>query len=205
MLQDKKAKFKVNFHRFYSKIQITIGIFLIFLIGYTIISGIITDNLLEDKDILITLLIFLLLSSIPFVLGVKKIILLKQFHTYLPRLLYDKTHSIDQLANGLELSEESVKKQILKMIHKGYFTNAYIDKDTNCLVFAGEDNRNIESYNTYAGNYDRIDEDLTTKYANEELSQGTYKTVICNNCGTPNKIKVGAANACEFCGSIIKS
>jgi hypothetical protein len=205
MLQDKRAKFKVNFHRFYSKIQITIGIFLIILIGYTIISGIKNDNLLEDKELLLTLLIFLLLSSLPFVLGVKKNILLKQFRTYLPRLLYDKTHSIDQLAKDLDLSEDSVKKQLLKMIHKGYFTNAYINRDTNCIIFAGEDNRNMETFNTYVGSNNKVDEVLSSKYSNEELSQGTYRTVICNNCGTANKIKVGAANACDFCGSIIKS
>lgn len=66
----------------------------------------------------------------------KKLIYL--FKNYSTRLASDPTRSIALLATSTGATVDFVKKNIIEMINKGYFTNEYIDVNRNCLVFVGE-------------------------------------------------------------------
>jgi ribosomal protein S27E len=112
----------------------------------------------------------------------KKLVVL--FKDYAARLAADPLRSINKLAAACGIAAETVKKNILKMIHKGFFVNAYIDFNRNCLVFAQE------SSNEKSG--------LTQQGESTE-----YIRVSCPGCGAKNKIQKGTVGECEFCGSYL--
>ncbi|MEW9095240.1 MAG: hypothetical protein AB2417_09180 [Clostridiaceae bacterium] len=115
--------------------------------------------------------------------------LINLFKNYSDRLASDPTRSIDLLARSTGATVDVVKKNIVEMINRGYFTNAYIDINRNCLVFAGE----TQPVQQQANNM---------KTPNNQPQQ-EYITVACGGCGATNKIIKGRVGECEYCGSQI--
>ncbi len=85
--------------------------------------------------------------------------------------------SIDQIASSLSVSYEQARKDINKMIEKGFFGNAHIDNVTRSIVLpiSGVD----------------INTEVTT----------INKT--CPSCGATNNVSSLGENKCEYCGTIL--
>ncbi|WP_315115480.1 hypothetical protein [uncultured Clostridium sp.] len=117
--------------------------------------------------------------------------LIKLFKNYSTRLASDPTRSIDLLARSTDTTVDVVRKNITEMINKGYFTNAYIDVNRNCLVFVGETQPAQQQASAN-----------TIKTPNNKPQQ-EYIAVKCGGCGATNKIIKGRVGECEYCGSQI--
>ncbi|MBU5484136.1 hypothetical protein KQI86_07320 [Clostridium sp. MSJ-11] len=145
-----------------------------------------------EEGIDVAVLIFCLALTIYGVSLIKKAKkrknLIRLFKTYSARLASDPTKSIDLLATSTGVTVDVAKKNITEMINRGYFTNAYIDLNRNCLVFAGE-TQPVQQANTM-------------KTPNNQPQQ-EYITVTCGGCGATNKVIKGTVGECEYCGTQI--
>lgn len=85
--------------------------------------------------------------------------------------------SIDQISSSMSVSYEQARKDINKMIEKGFFGNAHIDNVTRSVVLpiSGVD----------------INTEVTT----------TSK--ICPSCGATNNVSSLGENKCEYCGTVL--
>lgn len=135
-----------------------------------------------------TLLLFLVITAGGILLilsGRKKKKLVRTFKKYTVRLAADATKSIDLLAETTGTAIDVVVKNVKKMINAGFFSNAYLDMERHCIVFANENQ-------AYKPSVPR-----------QPSAAGSYVTVQCGGCGATNKIASGTVGECEFCGSKI--
>lgn len=86
--------------------------------------------------------------------------------------------SLDEIALSMSVSYEQAKKDISKMIEKGFFGNAHIDNISRSVVLP------ISGV------------DMNTKV--------TESTKICPSCGATTKVSSIGENKCEYCGTILK-
>ena len=85
--------------------------------------------------------------------------------------------SIDQIASSMSVSYEQARKDINKMIGKGFFGNAHIDNMTRSIVLPN------------------VGVDINTEVIT------TNK--ICPSCGASNNVSSLGENKCEYCGTIL--
>lgn len=85
--------------------------------------------------------------------------------------------SIDKIASSMSISYEQARKDLTKMIERGFFGNAHIDNVSRSIVLPinGVD----------------INTEITT----------TNK--ICPSCGATNNVSSLGENKCEYCGTIL--
>ena len=102
--------------------------------GMTAIYSSVTIKDSSDVSAFIICTVFTLGAVLLIVLGLKKFILIKTFRNYSARLTADPMKSLDSLASSMGVSVAVVRKKISAMLNHGLFPNAYIDKQTNCLV-----------------------------------------------------------------------
>jgi len=91
-----------------------------------------------------------------------------------------KRITIIELSQKINVSEEIVTDQVIKMIAKGMI-DGHIN-DTNEIVLN-------ETERTLA----------------EETEEQEITVVKCNACGATNKVKVGSPTECEYCGTILNA
>lgn len=172
-----------------SNARIVIGYIIAIPFGLFGVMGSATTHLAESMDVIMVSLLFFIASIGVFqVVGgkrSKRFILL--FKEYAARLAKDPDHSIAKLAAATGAAFEKVKKNVLKMIQKGYFVNAYIDFGKNCIVFAYEG----ELYKQ------------NSAFPQQADSPEGYFRVICTGCGAKNKVQKGTVGECEFCGNYL--
>ena len=85
--------------------------------------------------------------------------------------------SIDQIASSMSVSYEQARKDINKMIEKGFFGNAHIDNMSRSVVLP-----------------------ITGVDINTEV---TTTNKICPSCGASNNVSSLGENKCEYCGTIL--
>jgi len=82
---------------------------------------------------------------------------------------------------------EVAKENLLDMINKGYFTDAYIDSDRNCLVFVQ--------------NSSLIPDKASPVIQQAKSNSGEYVAIVCQGCGATNKVLKDSVGECEYCGT----
>ncbi len=97
-------------------------------------------------------------------------------------------YQLDSIAAARGKSYEAVKKDIQKMIQKGYLNKAYIDESTGKVVLLYPKVKKVEKVET-------INKTLPKKP--EE------KKIVCSCCGATNTI-TGENGECEYCGALLK-
>ena len=95
--------------------------------------------------------------------------------------------------------EDVVIENLEIMMKKKFFTNAYIDRKSNCIVIA---NKQAAQNNTAAPNAFANEHSAP---ANTEAAAVEMAAVKCNSCGGINTIQKGAVGECDYCGSAIKA
>lgn len=170
-----------------SRVQIIIGYVIALFCGLTAIIGIVNTSLATSFDVtMVTVFsVFTACGIWQIFRGKKRKKLVVLFRDYAARLSADPLRSMNKLAEATGAAVETVKKNILAMIRKGYFVNAYIDFGRNCLVF-------LKDHPEQANNPMR----------QVELS-AEYVRVSCPGCGAKNKIQKGTVGECEFCGNYL--
>ena len=116
---------------------------------------------------------------------------LKKFKKYVAVISKDPSGYIPNIAATLGTSENDVKSNLEIMIKKGYFYSAFIDENSNCIVFA-----NIQTTQTAPTS--------TNVSAKVPKVPGVEMvTVKCSGCGGINTIVKGQTGECDYCGSAI--
>lgn len=149
--------------------------------GLIAIIGVVNTGLTPFDVTMVTIFfVFMALGILQIVRGKKHKKIVTLFKEYAARLAADPNRSIHKLASATGAAAEKVKENILKMIHKGYFVNVYIDFERNCFVFSQE-----------------------SSSAQQTESSAESVRVSCPGCGAKNKIQKGTVGECEFCGSYL--
>lgn len=124
----------------------------------------------------------------------KKARLIETFRKYVAVISNVPNGFIPDIANALNTSVDVVMKNLELMIKKGYFVNAYIDRNLNSIIIA---NRQAI-----------VNEVEQTKTAVTQPKKSVQNvqmvTVKCEGCGAVNSVPKGSVGECEYCGSPIK-
>ncbi len=179
-----------------SFIQLVGGIILVFMFGLCAIMYLTDKEYAGETGIafLITCLIITGLGIWLITLSRKKKKLVREFKKYVAVISQDASGYIPDIATSLGTSEDIVKSNIELMIQKEFFTNAYIDRSSNCVVIGNKQNAQttMSTANAYANS------------TNTDMSTVEMVTVKCNGCGGINTIAKGHTGTCDYCGSAIK-
>lgn len=178
---------RINTMRVIGVLQLIFGWFLTVLFGVTAIASFADIKSRNDFDTNMTCLIIAAVSSLLIIFGAKKMKLIKTFRNYSSQLTADPVKSIDTLAASMGVSVVKAKKKITSMLSHGLFPNAFIDNQSNCLVFTNHQNP------------------LSQSASNAAVIPVSYTTIQCQGCGAINKIARGGVVDCEFCGSSLSS
>ena len=107
-----------------------------------------------------------------------------QFKRYVAAISKIPTGSISDIAAALKTSVDEVKTNLNLMIQKKFFADAYIDHDTNCIIFAKKQEQ--------------------SKSTNTNINTSNMVTVTCKGCGAVNTIQKGTVGECDYCGTPIE-
>ena len=136
----------------------------------------------------ISTIIFFLLAGVGLILLGKR---LKnnanKFIKYISVIVNDGVTDINNIAAAIPTSYETTKKDLQKMIDKGFFEMAYIDESSQKIVFP---KKSQEPENDKPAS------------SNETVKM---QVVTCKGCGAQNSIPAGTVGECEFCGSKIQA
>ena len=190
-MEEKKSKIIIS--NILSIIQIVLGALGALFFGLTLIVGFTSS---PDIGFGIAMLIVTALFVWLLVAGIRRRKLNQLFRLYTQRLAGDPTRSIQKLATTVNTSLDVVVKNLDKMIHRGFFVNAYIDHEQNRVIFQSQ---KAPSQSTA---YQTASVPAGVGPAVEPAVE--YTTVTCKGCGATNQIVKGAVGECEFCGSKIK-
>jgi hypothetical protein len=107
--------------------------------------------------------------------------LIKYYRLFLPLIAADKDGAIDHIARALSLPSDLVCKYLKKMIKKSIFPNAYIDSDTNRIIFT----------------------DITGVVTGTAQTAVGFVSKICPGCGAPNNVPISGSAMCAYCGKAL--
>lgn len=106
---------------------------------------------------------------------------------YISIVIRDRVIDIDNIAAALPTSYENAKRDLQRMLNKGFFPGAYIDEEERQIILP---QRHRESSKNKSNNI--------TESVKMQL-------VKCNGCGAQNSIPAGTIGECEFCGSKLEA
>lgn len=134
---------------------------------------------------------FLFFGIIGFVLcrSAKKIRVNREnIKQYLSIIVDGGIYRLDNIAAARGKTYEAVKRDVQKMIQKGYLNRAYIDESTGEVVLLGVKVKEVEK----------------TEAVNRTSPQKPEgKKITCSCCGATNTI-TGESGECEYCGALLK-
>ncbi|WP_459479704.1 hypothetical protein [Clostridium saccharoperbutylacetonicum] len=159
-----------------------LGYFIDFIFGITLIFAP-TDGI----GTIIALLIFIAIGTWLIIYGIKTKRKILRFKKYVSIISLENGTSLEIIANECSQSIDFVRKDLEVMITQKFFTNAYIDRNTNEIVLERKNNPEV------------LNNTMTETEAVES------KVVTCKNCGASNNITIGTIAECEFCGSVLNS
>lgn len=119
----------------------------------------------------------------------------QKYKKYISIVVNHEETSIDNIAMAIPTSYENAKRDLQKMINRGYFTDAYINDGDREIVLPSME----ESYMV------KTEVNVRTNTHVNVSSNGEVEMVVisCKGCGANNKIEKGSVGECQFCGSPI--
>ncbi len=184
----KNSKVTIAVNKTLSIIQLVCGIIMVFFFGITIMLFIF-DSSPNKFSIIIFCLFFVILGIWLISLSRKKSKLIKEFKQYVVAISSDPSGYIPDIASALGISTDILHSKLELMIKKKFFVNAYIDKNTDCIVIA---NKQITANNNNS----------TVKAMQQNIE---IITVRCKGCGGINSLQKDVVVDCDYCGSPIKA
>ncbi|HAN21636.1 MAG TPA: hypothetical protein DCP51_08205 [Clostridiales bacterium] len=116
--------------------------------------------------------------------GYKKNRTLFLYYSYAAIFSVEPTISVDKLALLTGVTPIIAKRNVIKLLASGYFSDHLFDSDYNCLHLSSQQHQTINN----------IPLSITFQ---------SLTTAICSNCGTINKIIKGSVAKCGSCGEQI--
>lgn len=108
----------------------------------------------------------------------------QRFKKYRAIIIDHQMTSIDDIATAMSSNYSRARRDIKRMINKGYLDGAYINEDSKRVVLPKQyHNTNMKS-------------DINNIKQNSDA-----QVITCKGCGATNKVSGGSAGECEFCGS----
>ena len=213
------SKAAITVSKIVSVIQMVVGVF--FSIGFiSSMLAYLLDKEFQVKNDASFLIIFLLygvLGGWLIVLSRKRARLIREFKKYIAVIAYTPSGYIPALAATLGVPENTVRNNLELMIKKKLFSNAYIDKNFNCLVVLNrQPSQCLVSVNTPANPVyppaSRIEKPIQSplpvngpvNFAYASAPVPEMITVKCSGCGGINAVIKGQTGECDYCGSTIK-
>lgn len=111
----------------------------------------------------------------------------KKSRKYIAIVVNQEMTSIDNIAASIPTTYDDAKKDLQKMIDKGYFDGAYINESAREIILP------------------KKQPEVTNNQLNNVTQNITMQSIVCKSCGANNKIAAGTVGECEFCGSMIVS
>lgn len=141
----------------------------------------------NEKNHYIPEMIFLLLLGLCLIAVGKKI---KDNDTkskkYISIIANEGIIDIDNIAAAIPTSYDNARKDLQKMIDKGFFDGAYINESERQITLP-------KRHQEHSSNQSNITPESTKMHA-----------VTCKCCGAQNSVADGTVGDCEFCGSKIE-
>lgn len=109
--------------------------------------------------------------------------LLRNYKDYKKVLLEDEEHSVLTLVKKLGVSEESVQKNLTKMIRRKHLVGVKLDQEKRHII--------------------PINAKRMEKAATAFQKKPVMVDVTCKHCGAPNTVERGETARCEYCDSVI--
>lgn len=194
-MKSNQTRTKLILSTIVEKVQLILGIVIVLFFGLMTVAGLTDEELSADKAFIVVMIVMDLMGVLLIVLSAVRHQLIKNFKKYVALLSNDPTGSISNLASALGTEEETVIKNLDKMIKKKYFANAYIDRDQNCLCFPNREQAPLTDMAPHQG-------DRNEPQSAPAAAQMT--TVVCKGCGGVNAVQKGCVVECEYCGSSIQ-
>lgn len=135
--------------------------------------------------------------------SIKRGKLRKNFKKYVAALSQNPSGSIEALAASVGEPADRVSKNLEKMIHKKFFSNAFIDIVSNRLVMPNRTPM-AQPGNPVMQNQNPAGAPMNRGAAPVQQGRAEMVTVTCKGCGAVNIIPRGQVGECEYCGSGIK-
>lgn len=195
-MKSNQTKTKLILSTIVEKVQLILGIVIVLFFGLMTVAGLTDEELSSDKAFTVVMVVMDLIGVLLIVLSAIRHQLIKNFKKYVAMLSNDPSGSISNLASALGTEEETVIKNLDKMIKKKYFANAYIDRDQNRLCFPNREQAPSTDTDSYQGDLNEPPQSAPT------AAQMT--TVVCKGCGGVNAVQKGCVAECEYCGSSIQ-
>lgn len=183
-------------------VQMGFGLIVLLAFGFCTIMYILDEEAAVEvgTGFLVLCLVFDALGVWLIVLSRKKTKLIQAFKKYVTAISHDPNGYIPDIAASLGTSEHIVKANLEKMIQKKYFSNAFIDLNSNCIVIAAKQPAAVPAQQAMAeASKPGADTASCTPAQAPEIV-----TVKCRACGGINTVRKGAAAECDYCGSSIK-
>lgn len=195
-----KSKVAIALTKTVSVVQMTIGVFLVFMFSICAIVCLLDKEFMEDSGVsfLICCLVIVAFAVWLIILSAKKVALINKFKKYVAAVSNDPNGYIPDIAASLGASENEVKKNLELMIKKNFFANAFVDQNSNCIVIANRQ--------SFAANKASQPQTQSAAYAPPRVALQTAEmvTIKCKGCGGINTIPKGVVVECDYCGSSIK-
>ena len=194
----KTSKTAVVLSAIWGKVMIVAGIFcLIVVLGIVIL---LVDPMYEGDEItdevaIATLIFFGILTIAAFRKGFGNFGRIRRFRKYVSLISVQNITSIDLLAGETGKSASFVKKDLRKMIKKGFFANASISTATNEIIIGGR---------TSTGPNREPDSGRGQAHGAEREARREMEVFTCNACGASGTKQKGVMGKCEYCDSAVK-
>lgn len=179
--QQTTSRSAIVIHRIAGVLASVLGYILDFIFGLTLVFG-----KLKDTASIIVILIFITIGTLLIVYGIKTKRKIIRFKNYVSIVSLENQTSLENISSACSQSIDFVTKDLQRMINQKFFTNAYIDKNTNEIVLQ---KKHITASDNIVKRAEKVES----------------KAVTCKSCGASNNIIIGKIAECEFCGSAIDS
>ncbi|MEQ2457035.1 hypothetical protein [Flavonifractor hominis] len=198
-----KSKVAIVVSRVISIIEMVIGLLYVFSFGFIIIMYLTDEELSSSTGV--GFLIFCVIAEAFFIwlirCSIKRAHLIKEFKRYVTVISAHSNGYISDIAASLGTPEHIVKANLERMMKKKYFSNAYIDYNTNRIVVI---NREATAQNPTQPSRANTPNTNSTQSTPSVSQTAEMITVKCKSCGGINEIRKGSVGECDFCGSSIK-
>ncbi|AFL99037.1 DeoR-like transcriptional regulator [Desulfitobacterium dehalogenans ATCC 51507] len=105
-----------------------------------------------------------------------------RYKKYLKLVLIERKRKVEDIANTLGISKETVKYDLMKMSAKNYFPGGFFDILAGGMVFPYMDSRKEYTHT-------------------KPIVKVEIKVITCKGCGASNSVVEGTIAECEYCGS----
>ena len=142
-----------------------------------------------SSDMMIAVVFFAAAGLTLIFFGRKIIKTAERFKKYISIVVNHNETMIVNIAAAIPTSFDTAKKELQKMIDKGYFAGAYINHGSGEIILPKLQNQEVSA-----------------PAQNISASVNTEMTVIsCKGCGANNKIIKGSISECQYCSSPLGS